>query len=290
MTELEQPQYLDLSDNKLSDESLLPICKYIFANEDCKLLLFNLENNSFTSYGKRTLLKAYSLCPNKQTIQFKCGPLPFTEGTLKHAFNVQYEAKPGPKKEEKQIKSMNRDKLEMRISRKFNFNGGDAKGLPINRTDRDKLNAILAKIEQTAANRHSVFIEDLRDLLHEISLLPFEFPRHKLESLFDVVNEKLFQSIESENIYCLEVLLDCLRHMSARNLKAEDKYQELSYIAQNIAKDLIKVLNMELTDDNELNSMLENALNEAKRIGMRGEIIDVAMTLKMLRNNFLTEM
>ncbi len=47
---------------------------------------------------------------------------------------------------------------------------------------------------------------------------------------------------------------------------------------------------MELTDDNELNSMLENALNEAKRIGMRGEIIDVALTLKMLRNNFLTEM
>lgn len=47
---------------------------------------------------------------------------------------------------------------------------------------------------------------------------------------------------------------------------------------------------MELTDDNELNSMLENALNEAKRIGMRGEIIDVSMTLKMLRNNFLTEM
>ena len=36
--------------------------------------------------------------------------------------------------------------------------------------------------------------------------------------------------------------------------------------------------------------MLDNALNEAKRIGMRGEIIDAAMTLKTLRNNFLTEM
>ncbi len=165
LTELDSPQYLDLSDNKLSDESLHPICKYIFANEDCKLLLFNLENNNFTSFGKRTLLKAYSLCPNKLTIQFKCGPLPFTEGTLKHAFNVQYELKPGAKKEEKAIKSMNRDKLEMRICRKFTNTGAILKGLPINRAERDKLNAILAKREQTVQQRHIVYIEDIRDLL-----------------------------------------------------------------------------------------------------------------------------
>ena len=43
-------------------------------------------------------------------------------------------------------------------------------------------------------------------------------------------------------------------------------------------------------DDNELNVLLDNALNEAKRIGMRGEFIDVAITLKMMRNNLLQEM
>lgn len=43
-------------------------------------------------------------------------------------------------------------------------------------------------------------------------------------------------------------------------------------------------------DDNELNSILDNALSEAKRIGMRGEILDIAFTLKMLRNNLLQEM
>ena len=96
--------------------------------------------------------------------------------------------------------------------------------------------------------------------------------------------------MECENIYCLEILLDCLRFMNARNLKAEEKYQELSIVAAGVAKDLLKVINMELIDDNELNAMLDNALNEARRIGMRGEIIDVAITLKMLRNNFLTEM
>lgn len=78
--------------------------------------------------------------------------------------------------------------------------------------------------------------------------------------------------------------------MNARNLKAEEKYSELSIVASGVAKDLLRVLNMELIDDNELNLMLDNGLNEARRIGMRGEIIDIAVTLKMLRNNFLTEM
>lgn len=96
--------------------------------------------------------------------------------------------------------------------------------------------------------------------------------------------------MECENIYCLEILLDCLRFMNARNIKAEEKYQELSIVAQGVGRDLLRVINMELLDDNELNAMLDNALNEARRIGMRGEIIDVAITLKMLRNNFLTEM
>ena len=121
-------------------------------------------------------------------------------------------------------------------------------------------------------------------------MLAFEFPRHKLESLFDVVNEKLFQSMEQENIYCLEILLDCLRFMNARNLKAEAKYSELSVLAANVAKDMLKVINMELQDDNLLNKVLDKALAEAKRIGMRGEIIDIAITLKMLRNNLLQEM
>lgn len=123
-----------------------------------------------------------------------------------------------------------------------------------------------------------------------MSQLGFEFPRHRLEPVFDVVNEKLYQSIEGESIYCLEILLDCLRFMNGRNIKAEEKYAELSQVAAKVAKDLLKVINMELTDDNTLNNLLESALSEAKRIGMRGEVLDIAVTLKMLRDNFLTEM
>lgn len=61
--------------------------------------------------------------------------------------------------------------------------------------------------------------------------MPFEFPRFKLEPLFDVVNEKLNLSIECENIYCIESLLECLRFMGAKNLKAEEKYSELATLA-----------------------------------------------------------
>lgn len=124
-----------------------------------------------------------------------------------------------------------------------------------------------------------------------MSQLHFEFPRHKLEPVFDSINNKLYHSIDYENIYCLEVLLECLRLMCARNLKAEEKYAELSVVAVGVARDLMRVLNMDTRlDDNEMNVMLDHALQEAKRIGMRGEVIDVAVTLKMMRNNLLQEM
>ena len=74
----------------------------------------------------------------------------------------------------------------------------------------------------------------------------FEFPRYALEPIFRVVNEKLEVAIEQENIYILEVLLDCLKLMNARNIPAEKKYYELANEAQSICQKLINVLNMEV--------------------------------------------
>ena len=69
LTELDHPSHLDLSSNKFTDESIYAFAKYIFANEDCRLTYFSLEDNTLlTNFGKRTLLKAYSLSPNKSTI------------------------------------------------------------------------------------------------------------------------------------------------------------------------------------------------------------------------------
>lgn len=50
---------------------------------------------------------------------------------------------------------------------------------------------VFDKIENIVNNKNNVPIEDFNDLLKEISALPFEFPRFKLEPLFDVVNEKI---------------------------------------------------------------------------------------------------
>ena len=43
-----------------------------------------------------------------------------------------------------------------------------------------------------------------------------------------MINEKLEAAVEQENIYMIEILLDCLRIMNARNIPAERKYYELA--------------------------------------------------------------
>lgn len=82
------------------------------------------------------------------------------------------------------------------------------------------------------------------------------------------------------DLYHLEILLDALYMMDSTNLQAEAKFEELKVIAINIASNLMKAINMEIHDDNELLNILVVNLDEAKRIGMRGEVIDIATTLK----------
>lgn len=74
--------------------------------------------------------------------------------------------------------------------------------------------------------------------------------------IFDIVNQKLDVAIELENIYMIEVLLDCLKFMNARNEPAEKKYYELANEAQRIIISLIRVINMEINDDNQMQKEL----------------------------------
>ena len=61
-------------------------------------------------------------------------------------------------------------------------------------------------------------------------------------------------------------------------------------IAVNVAANLMRAINMEIHDDNELLKILVENLNKAKDIGMRGEVIDIATTLKVLCVKLLQEM
>jgi len=85
-TELQRPRTLDLSYNSLTDECLYPVIKYIFANHECKLEHFNLENNRLSPFASRTVLKAYSISPNRASIAFKFGPLPLSLENLRANF------------------------------------------------------------------------------------------------------------------------------------------------------------------------------------------------------------
>ena len=77
LAELEQPEVLDLSYNRLSDECLYPIVKYLFANTESKILMLNVEHNNFTNKANRTIAQAYMYCTNIN-LKAKFGPLPLT--------------------------------------------------------------------------------------------------------------------------------------------------------------------------------------------------------------------
>ena len=102
---------------------------------------------------------------------------------------------------------------------------------------------------------------------------------------------KLDDSVATKNIYCLETLLYTLEKLNGEeHAEAEDCYEELSERANKVAEQMIYILNMEMRDDNEINRALDWCLEEAKKIGLRGEIVDVCFTLKMLRENIIKEM
>jgi hypothetical protein len=58
LLDLKSPQILDLSYNRLNDESLYPVVKYLFANTECKIHKLNIEHNQFSNYAKRTMAQA----------------------------------------------------------------------------------------------------------------------------------------------------------------------------------------------------------------------------------------
>jgi hypothetical protein len=85
-TELLRPRSLNLSYNNLTDECLYPVIKYIFANLECKLEYFDLESNRLSPFASRTVLKAYSISPNRASMVFKFGPLPLSLENLRAGF------------------------------------------------------------------------------------------------------------------------------------------------------------------------------------------------------------
>ena len=104
---------------------------------------------------------------------------------------------------------------------------------PISKTDSNQLEWYQQRIEHMVQHRKDIEVEELREFVKEVTSqnVSFEIPRYRLEPIFNVVNEKLDAAIDLNgegNIYMLEILLDCLKFMNARNIPAEKKYHELA--------------------------------------------------------------
>jgi hypothetical protein len=189
---------------------------------------------------------------------FRYGPLPLSLENLRAGFVTQQDTECIPAiatmaserveltahQETAEKVSEQPKALELVIQRRSNnfFGSGNTlKPAPVARAESQKLEQYLARVESIVQKRGETEIEALRDFVQEVTgpEISFEIPRYRLEPIFNVVNEKLEAAIENENIYVLEVLLDCLKFMNARNIPAEKKYYELAHEAQGIAHALL---------------------------------------------------
>lgn len=71
-------------------------------------------------------------------------------------------------------------------------------------------------------------VENVRDVVRELCEIEFEFPRHLMEPLFHMANRMMHRAIDTNQLYQIEVLLDALAYMGARNVTAEKKHAELA--------------------------------------------------------------
>ena len=91
--------------------------------------------------------------------------------------------------------------------------------LPIGKYETEQLGKIRAKIEYMCSmeRRNQLYTEDIRKFVEEIIELQFEFPKHLMQPLFHLVNQKITKAIQDENLYHLEILLDALYMMDSTN-------------------------------------------------------------------------
>lgn len=134
------------------------------------------------------------------------------------------------------------------------------------------------------------FTEDLRKLAAELVRLETQHSKANMRELQDVICDKLDQAIASDDFYYIETLYNAAKSLGIRHKPAEAKLDELKLQCLSIVEQLHFVLNprnYKKATLTEVNTKLDSALNHAKRIGLRGELVTAAMTLVNLRTQIL---
>lgn len=61
------------------------------------------------------------------------------------------------------------EKFELVVTRRPNYSALGLRTLPTNKAERDKMQQVFNKLDQTVQNSHLISIEDMRDFLQEVS-------------------------------------------------------------------------------------------------------------------------
>ena len=151
------------------------------------------------------------------------------------------------------------------------------------------IGVISKKLDSVSDN---IFIEDLVDIINELSHLDFQFPRIKLEKIEKIAQDYLSIAISQPNYYCLELLVPAFRKIGFYHQQAEEMLNLLYPEVEHIVNTLEMVLSPELyTEENipEINSLLDIVIKRCDELCIKGEIVQVAKMLKNKRDEFVSK-
>jgi hypothetical protein len=151
--------------------------------------------------------------------------MPLTFATFKTCFSQSGKRK-GSLKEKHNSTDGSDQNLELTIKRKPTQY--EMRPLPNNRETIDKLKQIKKEINEKVEKYRQITVEEMRNFVKNLSSVDFELPRHLLEPLFNCCSKLISRAIETNNLYTLEILLDTISYLGARNVPGEEKHKELA--------------------------------------------------------------
>ena len=244
-----------VSDCSISDLSVASINR-TFKIRNITLMQLDARKNLFTAEGIKLVLKRFNKYHSKSSFKLKLSPLPIDKDIIKYI-----------SPESCVIKRGKNNKPAAKVMR-----------------HKEAIDNISKKIDSIT---ESPFVEDLVDLINELSRLDFQFPKIRVENIEKLAYEYLTAAISQPNYYCLELLVPALMKIGIVNDQATELLRVLKPEVDHIVNTLINVLSPELyTEENipEINSLLDSVVRRCDELCIRGQLVQAAKMLKNKRD------
>lgn len=256
---------LDLSRNWLEDKSIRTFIAYIFQVKHTYLKELDIANNDFTKQGLYKVFKAYHTSISK-TNGLNCiiKPIPFHPAFLVDLL---------PANQDDYTATLERASLD-----------GQNRRPAARHSEFQSIYEIIDQINRIHNNDTTV--EDIAALCERIYKLPFEFPPQKLDLLNFIIVRKIKKSLIVNDYYCLNVLITCAEKLGLDIDQFRNSVDRVKNRIRTLVTDLTKILNFE-ADEQTINITLDEKLNEAIQLGLRGHLIDTLLVLKDKRDGII---